>query len=78
MSLSPVFIENGPHVFACFAHAQLCIGKFASKLLRRLSTQIAKVKSCINFHSCITVIMLYFFENWMNTEIGILLTLPNM
>ena len=47
------------HVYAYFAHVQLCISSFACKLICRHSTLIAKVNSCINFNFCITIIMLY-------------------
>ena len=47
------------HVLACFAREQLCISSFASKLLCRHTTLIAKVNSCINFNFCILIIMLY-------------------
>ena len=45
--------------FCIFACAQLHISSFACKLLSRHSTLIAKVHSCILFHFCIIIIMLY-------------------
>ena len=51
---------------------QLCNNNFASKLLGKHSTLMAKVTSCINVHFCNTIIMLFLSENERKTEIAIL------
>lgn len=45
------------HVYLCFAHPQLCIGNFVSRLLRRHPSLIAKVNSCISYRFCITTML---------------------
>ena len=66
LSCAPIFHWNKIfcmlylNAIACFARAQLCNSNFASKLLCRNSTLMAKVNFCMNSNFLITVITIFY------------------